>query len=173
MTARTSIAGKRPSNQRGYTYLMALAAMVIVGIFAEAASVLTTRTVYADKEAELLFRGMVYRNAIRSYHQAGGTYPRGLDDLLKDPRSPNRRHLRALYPDPMAKEGQGWLLINAADGGIAGVASRSREEPLKKANFPQGFEKFEGASAYNEWIFEYVPGSLQSPGAGAPAPKTN
>lgn len=31
-------------------------------------------------------------------------------------------------------------------------------DPLKKANFPQGLEKFESAASYSEWIFEYIPG---------------
>lgn len=156
MITRTSIAGKRLNNQRGYTYILALAAVLIVAIFAEAASVLTSRTVQAGKETELIFRGLAYQNAIQRYHRFGGTFPRNLDDLLKDPRSPNRRHIRALYADPMAKEGQDWLLIRATDGGIAGVASPSKREPLKKTNFPKGLEKFENATSYSEWVFEFT-----------------
>lgn len=148
---------QHPNGQRGYTYVLALAAVVIVSIFAEAASLLTSRTVQAGKETELIFRGLAYRNAIKSYHQSGGNFPRNLEDLLKDPRSPNRRHIRALYLDPMAKEGQEWLLIRAADGSIAGVASKSKQEPLKKTNFPKGLEKFENVVSYSEWIFEYIP----------------
>lgn len=165
MIIRTSIAGKRPNNQRGYTYILALTAVLIVAIFAEAASVLTSRTVQAGKETELLFRGLAYQSAIKSYHRFGGTFPRTLEDLLKDPRSPNRRHIRALYADPMAKEGQDWLLIRSTDGGIAGVASQSKRESLKKTNFPKGLEKLENATSYSEWIFEYT----VSPTLPAPA----
>ena len=157
MITRTSIAGKRPNKQHGYTYVLALAAVLIVAIFAEAASVLTSRTVQAGKETELIFRGLAYQNAIKNYHRSGGTFPRNLEDLLKDPRSPNRHHIRALYPDPMAKEGQEWLLIRSADGGIAGVASQSKQEPFKKTNFPKGLEKFENVASYSEWVFEYTP----------------
>lgn len=157
-------------NQGGYTYVLALAAVLIVAIFAEAASVLTSRTVQAGKETELIFRGLAYQKAVRSYHQSGGNFPRNLEDLLKDPRSPNRRHIRALYPDPMVKEGEEWTFIRSADGGIAGVASQSKREPLKKTNFPKGLEKFENAAGYNEWIFEYIPGALQAPATAAPSP---
>ncbi len=140
---------------------MVLAAVVIVGILAESAVALSSRMTQADREAELLFRGLAYRNAIKSYYEAGNpvkTYPRSLADLLKDPRFPNRHHLRALYRDPMAKDDQGgWLLVRAADGGIAGVASASQDEPLKRANFPKGLEKLEAAQFYSDWVFEYTP----------------
>ena len=68
------------------------------------------RIVQADREAELLFRGQAYRRAIESYYRANGVYPRALEDLLKDPRFPSKRHIRSLYPDPMGK-GQAWLLL--------------------------------------------------------------
>lgn len=153
----TSIAGKRRSNQAGFSYAMVLAAIVVVGILAESAHETTWRVVRADREAELLYRGAAYRRAIADFYQSNGSYPRDLDDLIKDPRSPSRRYLRARYPDPMASgDDKEWALVRASDGGISGVASRSTDEPLKKANFPKEFEKFAGAKSYQDWIFEYV-----------------
>lgn len=147
--------------QAGFTYVMVLAAAVIVGIVVEAAQVTTWRVVQVDREAELLFRGEAYRRAIQSYYEAEKalrSFPRSLEDLLEDPRFPNRRHLRTLYPDPMVKgEEAEWTLIRARDGGIAGVASRGTDEPIKQANFKAGFETFAGAQAYSDWIFEYRP----------------
>jgi type II secretory pathway pseudopilin PulG len=142
---------------------MALVAIVVVGIFAGVANLATSRIVQADREEELMFRGQAYRKAIQHYYAVAGRYPRTLDELLKDPRSAHRTYLRAVYGDPMAsgegekKENGGWRLLRAADGGIAGVASRSKQEPLKKANFPLGLEAFENASSYSEWVFEYAP----------------
>lgn len=157
----TSTAGKVANRERGFTYVMVLAAVVVVGILADAAVALSSRMAQADREAELLFRGQAYQRAIRSYYEAGNPvkkYPRNFEDLLKDPRFPNKQHLRALYRDPMAKDDNGkWLLVRAADGGIAGVASSSKEEPLKRANFPKGLEKFEAALSYSDWVFEYTP----------------
>jgi type II secretory pathway pseudopilin PulG len=171
---QTSIAGKPPSTnpahrERGFTYVMALVAIVLVGIFAGVANLATSRIVQADRERELLFRGQAYRSAIKHYYAAEGHYPRSLQELLKDPHFAQRVYLRALYADPMASEDErkdngGWRLIRAADGGIAGVASRSKREPLKQANFPLGLESFEQAKGYADWIFEYEP---QVVGGGA------
>jgi len=130
---------------------------VIVGIGAEVAYLSTVRIVQADKEAELLYRGQAYRRAIESFFKANGSYPRSLDDLLNDPRSASKHHIRILYSDPMAKEKkQGWQLIPSTDGGVGGVASRSSDKPIKTDNFPEMFDKFRGAQSYSEWIFEYV-----------------
>lgn len=171
---RAPASGKR---QRGFTYAMVLVAIVIVGILAGVANVATSRVVQADREEELLFRGMAYRSAIQRYHAVAGRYPRTLNELLKDSRFAHRPYLRTLYPDPMADRAQGrgrdesggWQLVRAADGGIAGVASRSKRAPLKKANFPPGFEGFDGAQSYSEWVFEYSP---LPPGAARRAPGT-
>jgi type II secretory pathway pseudopilin PulG len=154
---------------------MVLVAIVIVGILAGVANVATSRVVQADREDELLFRGMAYRSAIQRYYSVAGRYPRTLDELLKDSRFAHRPYLRTLYPDPMADraresgsdESGGWQLVRGGDGGITGVASRNKREPLKKANFPPGFEKFDGAQSYAEWVFEY---SSLPPGAARRAP---
>ncbi len=150
--------------ERGFSYMVVLAAVVIIGIVIEVARVSTWRLLQVDREAELLFRGKAYRTAVQGFYQSNGAYPRSLDDLLQDPRSPNKRYLRSRYLDPVTKKE--WTLVRAPDGGIAGVASGSRDEPMKRANFPTEFEKFSGAKSYSEWIFEYVP----APAAKAPKP---
>lgn len=157
-TPRLRASAVRLPDASGFTYVLVLAALLIIGILAEAASTVSSRLVRVEREAELLFRGQAYQRAIRSYYEAGNPikqYPRNLEDLLTDPRFPKRHHLRALYRDPMAQDDVGqWLLVRAADGGIAGVASSSKEEPLKKANFPKGLEKFTAAKTHSDWIFE-------------------
>lgn len=153
---------------------MVLAAVVVVGILADGAVALSSRVSRSDREAELLFRGQAYQRAIQSYYVSGPStkiYPRNLDDLVKDPRFPNKRHLRALYPDPMAIGGKGeWFLVRAADGGISGVASASKEEPFKKTNFPKGLEKFDQAKSYTDWVFAYVPIQARTNPQTPPAP---
>jgi type II secretory pathway pseudopilin PulG len=153
---------------------MALVAIVLVGVFAGVANLATSRIVQAEREDELLFRGQAYRDAIRHFYEAEGHYPRSLRELLKDPHFAHRVYLRALYVDPMAsederKQGGGWRLMRAVDGGIAGVASRSKQEPLKQANFPLGLESFEHAKEYADWVFEYQP---QVPAGAAGLPGT-
>ncbi len=153
----TSRAGNRVNRSRGFTYVIVLAALVVIAIVLEAAQVSTWRVVRIDREAELLFRGQAYRNAIASFYQSNGAFPRSLEDLLQDPRSASKRHIRALYRDPMSKDPkQEWRLVRAG-GGISGVASSSSDEPVKRANFPVGFESFAGARSYSDWVFEFTP----------------
>lgn len=155
-----STAGNLRSKQRGFTYILVLVAVIVLGIAAETASVPASRRMIAEREQELLFRGQAYRNAIRSYYATARRYPRSLNDLLKDPASAHRRYLRTLYADPMSADGKGeWRLIRAADGGISGVASQSNDMPMKQANFPPGWEHFADARSYADWVFEYSPKS--------------
>lgn len=160
------IAGKRKSSQAGFTYLMMLAAVVVIGLVAGTATTVTSRIVQADREAELLFRGIAYQNAIKSYFEAGvkagrpAQYPRSLEDLVQDPRFAAKRHIRRLYPDPFGGEKGEWQLIPAADGGIAGVKSNGAQQPLKKANFPLGLERLQNATAHSDWTFQFVPTSV-------------
>jgi type II secretory pathway pseudopilin PulG len=135
-----------------------LAMILILAITAGVAEEMVSRQKRAEREVELIFRGTAYVRAIKSFYEANGQYPRQLEDLIKDPRAAHRRHMRMLYPDPMAKgELQQWQLVQSPDGGIAGVVSTSTDEPLKKANFPNELKQFEQAKSYKEWIFEYVP----------------
>lgn len=154
------IAGKPNNRQGGFTYVMILVVVVITGIFAEVSTFYASRSRQMDREAELLFRGTAYRNAIKSYYESGKpikSYPKSLNDLVKDPRFAHKTHLRIMYQDPFGKDKSEWKLLRAFDGGIAGVASQSLDTPLKTGNFRQGYEKFEDAKSYAGWIFEYSP----------------
>ncbi len=147
----------RTNKERGFTYVMVLVAVVVVGLLVGVGHGMTSRIVQADREAELLFRGLAYKNAIKRYHTANQAFPRSLEDLLKDPKRAHKRYLPVLYRDPMAKGEQQWTLVRAADGGISGVASSGKETPLKQANFSKELESFAGAQSYSDWVFEYVP----------------
>lgn len=124
--------------QAGFTYVGLLIAVVIFGMGSVGAARLLASTERAEREAELLFVGHQFRQAIQSYVQAGpkaGQYPATLDDLLLDRRYPTpRRHLRRLFVDPITGKAD-WGLVNAPEGGIMGVHSLSEREPLKRANF--------------------------------------
>lgn len=99
---------------------------------------LLASTERAEREAELLFVGHQFRQAIRSYVQSGpraGQYPGTLQDLMQDSRSPTpRRHLRRLFTDPITGKAD-WGLVTAPEGGIMGVYSLSNRQPQKRANF--------------------------------------
>ena len=150
----------RSSSRGGYTYLVLLVIVAVIAVTTETTALRTSYLVRSDREAELLFRGQAYMRAIRSYYRAPGMpneFPSNLEDLVDDPRRARLHHLRALYPDPMAGTGGEWLLITAIDGGIAGIASNSTRTPIKQANFPLELQHFEGATSYQDWVFEFDP----------------
>jgi type II secretory pathway pseudopilin PulG len=149
----------RIKNQKGFAYVMVLAAVAVLAILAAVTSELVSYQVRHDKEMELLFRGLAYENAVGAYYQASPpgqihTYPRALEDLLLDPRFLHQKYLRQLYRDPFGGE---WSLVRSVDGGIAGVASQCREKPLKQDGFPAQTQNFAGAAHYSDWIFFYQP----------------
>jgi type II secretory pathway pseudopilin PulG len=146
-----------PKAQHGFSYIAVLAALVVMGILAGKATNLTSAALRADRESELMFRGMAYQRAIQSYYESDQgfrRYPTSLDDLLSDSRFISRRHLRKSYVDPV---GDAWILIPSPDGGIMGVSSSSEQKPSKKANFPVGLESFEEAETYRDWVFVFRP----------------
>lgn len=158
----TSKAGRTDPRRvdAGYTYPTVLIAIAAIGLSLQAASIPSASQLARDREAELLFRGQAYRDAIASYHEAGGAqsgrYPSRLEDLIEDPREDGLRHIRRLYGDPMP--GGGWRLVMAEGGGIMGVASGAPGTPRQRAFFPLDLADFAGAGTYAEWRFVFEPG---------------
>jgi hypothetical protein len=58
--------------------------------------------------------------------------------------------------DPMTEDGK-WGIIYDGKGGVKGVFSKSRAEPLKTGNFPEIYKSFENKKKYNDWKFVYEP----------------
>lgn len=147
--------------QGGFTYLAILFFVAILGVGLAAVGKVWDTASRREKERDLLQAGRELHDAIGRYYTApsGGAtrYPSSLEDLLKDNRVPGiRRHLRRIPVDPMTGKPD-WGTLAASGGGIAGVHSRSEEEPLKTANFDRGEEGFEGRKKYSEWRFVFVP----------------
>jgi hypothetical protein len=132
--------------------------------FAEVAS----HAMQREKEAELLFRGNQYREAIASYHRTEERYPQSLEQLLQNKGfSMPVRHLRKLYADPMTGAAD-WVLLPAPDGGIMGVHSRSEKRPIKTGNFAArdaAFAEGQGgeAASYQDWKFVHLPPETSGP----------
>lgn len=150
-----------PHRIRGFTYVGLLIVVAIVGLAAASSVQLGAIAQRRQVEDELLFVGLQYKRAIRSYFEAAppgapSTAPARLEDLLRDPRFPNpRRHIRRLYPDPLTGQND-WVLIRGLDGqGILGVHSRSKENPIRIDNFPDEFFHFKGKKRYADWVFVY------------------
>ena len=151
--------------KEGFTLFMVLASIVISGIFLSMGVKQWKVIVKRDKEAELLFRGEQIRRAIVAYFNKPGAkkYPSSLNDLVSD--GFNRKgYLRRLYIDPMTNKDFEVLGFN---NGIVGVRSTSTDVPLKTGNFHTGFECFENARTYQDWVFVFV----QKKNVGKPNPK--
>jgi type II secretory pathway pseudopilin PulG len=160
--------------QRGFTYLAFLLFIAVAGAGLAAYGELASFGAQREKEAELLFRGEQYREAIASYYRKEQRYPAKLADLLEDKRYPMPvRHLRKLYPDPIT--GRAWAVVEApGDAGVMGVYSPSQEAPIKSGNFSEKNQAFAEASAdgrkYSDWKFIHSPLG-PSPAADKPAAK--
>lgn len=143
--------------QRGFTYVGVLVFVAAMGVGLAASGQLWHTLQQREKERELLFIGHQFRLALDRYARhtpaLARRAPLRLEELLQDPRHPNvQRHLRKIYLDPMTGSAE-WGLVTGPGGEIYGVHSRSREEPLKKANFAPADRQFEGAMKYSDWVF--------------------
>jgi len=164
-TGDTSQRHYRPCKQRGFGYILVLFAVAALGLLAAGAGQVWHTTAQREKEADLLFIGNQFRQAIRSYYDStpGETkqYPARLQDLLEDNRFPMpRRHLRKLYRDPMTGSTE-WGLVKTGDR-IIGVRSLSDSKPFKQV-FNQRDEALSGKLHYNEWIFTGVAAAVAPP----------
>lgn len=177
--SRRVIRGNRytsPIFQKGFTYLAALIAVGVLGAVLAAAGELASHAAKREKEAELLFVGQQYRQAIASYYERspGGAkrYPQTLEDLLLDRRMPAvQRHLRKRYRDPVT--GGELAAMEAPGGGVMGVYSPSSEAPAKVRNFTASDEGLLDAASYAEWKFFYQPVDLALPPGDQPPDSPN
>ena len=123
-------------NERGFTYLMVMFFVVMIGISLMMIGQQWSVTMKRDREAELLFRGTRIKEAIERYAadfevQKGtrpNRYPQKLKDLTKKPR----RYLQIVYKDPMT--GDDFELIKTG-AEIRGVRSTSQDKPYDQVNF--------------------------------------
>lgn len=180
MTTAQVLRSSRLADQRGFTLLLVLVAVVVLGLVAGITGRLWSSVMQQEREAELLFRGDQYRRAIESYSNLkkggkGGSYPATVDDLLRDKRMPEvKRHLRQEYKDPFT--GEPFELIpaggqvgglgsgKAAIGGFKGVRSTSTLKPFKDDGFPLEYESFKGAASYADWEFVFEPADANKNG---------
>jgi type II secretory pathway pseudopilin PulG len=167
-------AGRRDS---GFTYLGLMAAIVILGILLTTAGRVWSFSEQRDKEAQLLWVGHAYRDAIASYYVHGGQFPQSLEQLLQDDRSPvPLRHLRQLYPDPMTGAADWTLISDPMSQRIMGVASSSKATPIKRKGFELVDGVFTDTDCYCLWQFVYWPRRFGAPlpsGVNVPPPGTS
>jgi type II secretory pathway pseudopilin PulG len=144
--------------EAGFTYLGLVILVTIIGLVGAATLKVDSLLRRAAAEEELLETGAAFSAALQSYAAATPkgqpTWPRTLDDLLKDPRFPGlRRHLRKIFVDPLTGKAE-WGVVYAGDRtGVLAVYSLSAAKPLKIANFDSRFLNFENKEHISDWKF--------------------
>jgi type II secretory pathway pseudopilin PulG len=173
--ARPTPTGSTPAirAQAGFGFLTVLFLIILIGLaLGQAGTVWSTQSTRL-KEADLLWVGEQYRNALKAYYEAGNgaakTWPHTLDDLILDPRQPTiRRYLRKRYPDPLTGKQDWGLISDPVTNEIRGVYSRAPGQPLKQSGFPKNEADFEKAKTYADWRFEAKAQDETAPSPGAP-----
>jgi type II secretory pathway pseudopilin PulG len=154
--------------------------VAVMNVLVAAALPYWSQVMKREREAELIFRGLQYAEAIRVFQLRFNRLPNTLDELIEV----NPRSIRQLWKDPMTDEGE-WMPVAAlvnqpgsgqgrqvaggaapgdseveedqgganrrrAAGPVIGVRSRSQEAAARK---------FMGSSQYSEWKFtvELIP----------------
>jgi len=167
---------KSKLNQQGFTYILALMIMVIMGIMLGIVGQSWKTILQRDREEELLFRGTQIKQAIETWYKKRKTPLRDLKDLVLDPNSLTKvRYLRRLYTDPMTNKE--WTVISDPNKGITGVASTSTLKPFKVGGFPDDLKDLADKKQYSDWRFVYIAPGVRpvtgTPGTGTPGTGTS
>ncbi len=124
--------------ERGFAMAALLVAMTVMAIMMGVLLPAWRTQVQREREAELVFRGQQYVQAIELYSRRYGGFPTSLDSLT----SQNNRFLRKVYKDPVTGEdfqlvyfGQ-VALAPPAQAGQPGQAGRGAAAPARGAPAP-------------------------------------
>lgn len=145
--------------ESGFTYVAVMILVALLGTGLAAFGESWSHAQQREKEAELIWVGNQFREAIGLYYQrtpgAVKRFPQSLEELLEDKRflSP-QRYLRRIYPDPLTGK-RDWGLVLVPGGGIAGVYSLAEARPIGRVR-TDGAQP-SGAASYQEWKFRYEP----------------
>ena len=147
--------------EAGFTYLGVILLVAALGAGLAATAQVWSHARQRDKEMELLWIGNQFRQAIGVYYQrtpgAVKRYPERLEDLLEDRRYASvQRYLRRVYRDPMTGSSE-WGVVQAPEGGIAGVHSLSERRVIKQLAVE--LDSAAGAT-YRDLRFVYRPAEI-------------
>ncbi len=98
------------SSQAGYNLVVLAVLITVMNIAVAAALPYWSSWAKRQKEAELIFRGLQYAEAIRLFRVRQGRLPTALEELIEvEPRV-----IRQLWPNPMDEEGRWGLLMQGS-----------------------------------------------------------
>ena len=125
---------RRPRWRRAYNLVVLSVTVTLMNIWVGATLPVWSYQIQRDKEAQLIFRGLQYAEAIRVFQTRNGRKPTRLRELIEvEPRS-----IRQLWPNPMREDGR-WGLI--PDGQTPGQPLRpgpGQPSPLGQPQNDQG-----------------------------------
>jgi len=106
------LASESRCSERGFTLAAVLVALAVLSIMMGVAIQTVTFQMKREKEAELIFRGNQYVEAIRLYRQKYGRYPNSLKEIW----DAKPRVIRKKWKDPITDSWY-WGLIHPGQGG--------------------------------------------------------
>lgn len=167
------MSARRHALQRGVALMGLMVLLALGGLAAVRYGALAIDERQREREAQLLWVGQQYRDALASYYHATPSpikhLPVKLDELVHDTRFPQPvRHLRQLYPDPTQPEVPFAVLRHGIQ--IIGVYSQSDAAVQRRHGFAPGLESFEGSRRYSDWRFVFLPRPTTPATGGATAP---
>jgi len=136
MVRRTSnpAARRRFSKQaEGFNLVVLAMAVTVLTILATMALPAWSQQIRREKEAELIFRGLQYAEAIRVFQIRQGRLPVQLRELVEvQPRS-----IRQLWKNPLVEDGS-WLLLPGTAGQPGGAQQQQGQDLSNPAAPPGG-----------------------------------
>lgn len=155
--------------QRGFTMVLLLALIVVMGILLTMARPTLKAEVQRENEAELIFRGEAIARALKAYNAKFGKYPVDLEEVMKV----RPLILRQNYKDPMTPTGE-WDFITQVQPGATGETKGLPIIGVKSRSDLDGFHLYRNKSLISDWRFvadENVLGAGGDPTkGGVPAP---
>jgi len=152
---------------KGYTLLILLFAIFIMGLGLMLAVPVLQTQIQREKEEELIFRGKQYVEAVRLFQiKNPGAFPKTLEDLQKE------KCIRQLYKDPMTDDGEWNIILQhtsisprkaAASAQKVLIASSSKLSSIDNPRIlgvvssspKKSIKIYFGQQTYNKWLFYY------------------
>ena len=131
----------------GYNLVVLMVLIAVINITVAAALPSLSQAIQREREAELIFRGLQYAEAIRVFQLRTGRYPVSLRELLEL----NPRCIRQLWTDPFNDDGEWGLILGqgasrgrqVAGGSAPSAAAAERQERLRRRRGRQVPEELE------------------------------
>lgn len=121
---------RRAAEAAGYTLVALVVLITVIQVVGATALPSVTQAIQREKEAEAIFRGLQYAEAIRVFQVRFGRYPVKLEELIKV----NPRSIRQLWDDPLSDDGEWGVILAQAAGRQVGGGEGEDDEVGRNLN---------------------------------------